>query len=869
MSASSIDKKRLEHEIKLLVDSVRVAHKLAPLYNDSILYVASDHHAKYLVKLGRLDHFEKGNKGYTNPQERALTYGAPKTYLVGENIAYTPFNSSVQSKNRIFQTYSYKEIARCIVDGWIHSKGHYKNMISPDYQITGLSIGIDAEKQRIYACQKFAKVVMKFDFEENKRFFPYSGMNDLPPPIFYDTSALKYPYHLKRNNWEECEECRDAWAEQPGITLAIERNQFVLRCADASFIKELLQNQKDGFAVEIVSFDPFACDNAAYENEPSRRNGKKRSSGEILQPIYRKDLIKGFKKKKKIPAVKFVKHLFTQDSSDFFSRMRNYNYLTFDAQYFEYKLGRVPKNTPLWWNHNLLYIHNKRICQVTYFTQYPGEVVPVLLDVDYFPPKIVNDYEFKLEHFADTFSFYYEPGKTLASVPSFETYKDFLKKNHITITDLEIVGYSSVDGTKKENDRLQQARAQNILTTLQPMFGKNTAYQISSSDTWAHFYTSVAKEKKWAFLSNMSQEEVQAYLLDPKNPQPDSILNEERKVFVRVLSTRFLSPQTANYYVNRDIQALILEEKTQNGIRYFCSDMDKLSKLYQKAYYFTQVDTLTTTNFLAIDLKKYQLALPHSLEELMAFYPYELYRQAGDSAQMKKQAAETERVFQWCGAAEHLTPEFHYLTACQLVDNLTNRPPKTSSDPNINKALDRMDLLLSSYDLDSVFHYNVAKANLNVIYCLIQTIDKSILYEYQDLIRRSLIQVYSYYKRNQLLTPEKVLELAKLFCFFNEVNLAEFICRDFLNNDAVLLFYLPIAYYHSSYLSPDFALEFEQKYWALMEEGRTRFTPEQWCQLFFSDNGIPFQILDQPEIRAKFCSTCPNRALDFINENLE
>jgi hypothetical protein len=49
---AKIDRKLLEHEIKILVDSTRKAHKLSPLFNDSILYVASSHHSNYLVNKG-------------------------------------------------------------------------------------------------------------------------------------------------------------------------------------------------------------------------------------------------------------------------------------------------------------------------------------------------------------------------------------------------------------------------------------------------------------------------------------------------------------------------------------------------------------------------------------------------------------------------------------------------------------------------------------------------------------------------------------------------------------------------------------------------------------------------------------------------
>ena len=109
------------------------------------------------------------------------------------------------------------------------------------------------------------------------------------------------------------------------MSVSVKNNNFILRVEDADFVKEIIQNKHDGFAVEIVPFDAYACGNPAYENEPSRRNGLKRTTGNILMPVYRDDLIKGYKKRTKVKNLNFVKYLFTADSVSFLNALGGMN----------------------------------------------------------------------------------------------------------------------------------------------------------------------------------------------------------------------------------------------------------------------------------------------------------------------------------------------------------------------------------------------------------------------------------------------------------------------------------------------------------------------------------------------------------------
>jgi len=867
IDASRIDIKLLEHEIKILVDSTRIANKLSPLFNDSILYVASNHHAKYLVNKGELSHEEKENKQLYTPQNRADYFGAPSTYFVGENLAYTPYNALVKVKGKTFKTDNYSEIARCLVFSWINSKGHFKNIITPDYQVTGLSIGIDPKTQRIYACQKFAKVLYQYSFQENAQFFPYSNINSDSLNRMHATfnNEIIYPHGLRVNKVEKCEECREQWANYPPISVRVQNNYFILRVEDAKFVQGLIENRHDGFAIEIVPFEPFVCGNPAYLGEPSRRNEKKRTSGTILAPVYREDLVKGFKKRKSKKGVNFVSHILKADSVSFFKRFGTYSLVRFEAKYFEIKLGKLPKeflNTS--WNHNLVFIRDREICHFVYLTNYPGEVETEFVETKYYPPIPNNQYEFELEYFRDTVDLYFDPGAINSSGKEMERLLKKYKENHVTVKLVDLQASSSVEGNALTNEELHAKRAESILKQIGVLLSPNAEIRSRSFVAWDHFYSKVSTNPKWAFLANYSREEVTNYLNDPKNERPLEILAQERVVRVVINGVREVNNQNGLYYINRDIKSMVYKDEHK---RILCTDMKRLRNLYQQAYYLSTIDTLSEEDFLSIKIPPFTGGLSHELEHDLVFLRYHLLKDKVSKEELGQLKAKSESLFKKCGAPEHLSSQFQYLTATWMIENLKlKRGSLTPDNEMIQKVFDRLGILMEWNKSNPEFVADIAKANLNIVNILIESVDQGMVFEYQDVVNNSLIQLVEYYQNNNQMDATRTLKLSKFLCYFQNVPLAIQICQKHLDNDEVLKLYIVLTYVHSSYLSPVDELAFEKEYHELLLEAQRRLPANEWCSLFYGNEGIPFQIMDNVNLREVFCATCPNRVLELLEE---
>jgi uncharacterized protein YkwD len=152
--SKELNKPYLEHLIKTKIDSVRNKHKIEILKSDSILYLASQHHAKYMMENNTLTHAEKNSK-MKNPLLRAEHFGA-QNYLVGENVAFTYMHIPMKDKKgKKYSNETYEELANDFINMWINSQGHFANMIKPDYSLTAIAIAIDEKTNKIYAVQFF------------------------------------------------------------------------------------------------------------------------------------------------------------------------------------------------------------------------------------------------------------------------------------------------------------------------------------------------------------------------------------------------------------------------------------------------------------------------------------------------------------------------------------------------------------------------------------------------------------------------------------------------------------------------------------------------------------------------------------------
>lgn len=157
IDSDDFDVKLMEYFIKIKIDSVRKAHGLSALQNDSLLYVAALDQAKYQMGKKELTHFQTNRRKKTL-KDRLEYYGFPFT-AAAENLAkgyvLVPIYAS-GSKTTTIIVETYEQAANQMVDGWVHSKGHYTNIITPGYRFTGIAMVFDKTKKEVNGAQVFA-----------------------------------------------------------------------------------------------------------------------------------------------------------------------------------------------------------------------------------------------------------------------------------------------------------------------------------------------------------------------------------------------------------------------------------------------------------------------------------------------------------------------------------------------------------------------------------------------------------------------------------------------------------------------------------------------------------------------------------------
>jgi uncharacterized protein YkwD len=137
--------KELERRIFLLTNEARRKNHLPPLDWDKSLAAKARDKSDDMLKKNYFSHTSPEGKTIKDriQEEKPASYRTISR--IGENI---------YMGSRFDYTVDIKTQARMIVDGWMTSPGHRKNMLDPRY--THIGIGVAARGKDCYATQIFA-----------------------------------------------------------------------------------------------------------------------------------------------------------------------------------------------------------------------------------------------------------------------------------------------------------------------------------------------------------------------------------------------------------------------------------------------------------------------------------------------------------------------------------------------------------------------------------------------------------------------------------------------------------------------------------------------------------------------------------------
>jgi uncharacterized protein YkwD len=118
------------------INRIRKDHRLPALKASAALRKIARDHSRYMAKSGYLGHGNGGGRDFRSRIEKAKVKG---WRTVGENVG---------------RSFGYRNNAEEIVSGWMESEPHRNNILSENYDMTGIGTAM-AEDGTLYATQVF------------------------------------------------------------------------------------------------------------------------------------------------------------------------------------------------------------------------------------------------------------------------------------------------------------------------------------------------------------------------------------------------------------------------------------------------------------------------------------------------------------------------------------------------------------------------------------------------------------------------------------------------------------------------------------------------------------------------------------------
>lgn len=829
----------LEHFIKEGIDSVRRSYELKDLANDSILYVAAKHHAKYLKKKNKLSHFEKGNLGYENPQERANTYGIGKNYYVGENVALNYYLRQVGKKKGKLQIHkTYKTLAHAIVISWVNSPGHFKNIITPEYNTTGLAVAVNQLDRSVFAVQKFGQALFQYQIHENKNFFSYSNFTPPKPIEDFDSNLMhlhkgKHAWKTKSpSNVEQYQKANQIIDADPRILKIIPQGRSIkVRTQGVPHLAKFIRNRKDGLAIEIVKYEEYHCGNPQYYLAQSRRNRQCEYSGRLLKPHYFKKLNPriqysfGAKYRKSNKDFPFYKAFFEA-----------FNPLP--KKKFNYRLGRIPKNIDGFFEFNLVYLKNKEVVRVRHLSSVCGDPI-----TPYSIPQIIynapfDTVSFNIPTFDSTYFFYFPKSVSEYKMQDITPllYDGF---ERYLISDAKIQAYSSIEGLPSINDKLQKDRAESIAKALQSRQDLPIQPEIESNTNWKLFENQLPLTK-YSYLSEFSQEEQKRIVdsllkMDTLLPDLELMLDSQRYASI------YLS---ANY-------------------NYKDYALELFQEFHQHFLIELQSKEIQTSLNLVLDLKFHQLinsvqqAIKNGLiskEKIHLFKPPRLagmprswntyYTRLNELELLEEDDNRWTNLYQLVNIVGNpIPPELIHNAIAEQIRNYRNQQTKLEAVAvELNEHIQKLHLKPEFKNVADSFQLALSIDILNKIESMGESSSFSIASDY----------VFNYYSTNKVEAKE-LLEVAELYVFIEDYNKAYLLLEPYVDLDnphlGIISLYSKLIYQNS--------IEYpEALYGEWLKAIHPLFPEKQWCELFVGPCNISFQVFDDKSVRDLYCKSC-------------
>ncbi|CAN5891199.1 hypothetical protein BH11BAC7_BH11BAC7_06520 [soil metagenome] len=856
IQTGAVNYKYLEHLTKLGIDSVRIAHGLTPLRNDSILYVAAKLHANYLDSTKTLTHFEKEYPAKYSPQDRVHFVGGLE-FSVGENVLFDFVNTPTSGKHdapgaqpRINETY--QDMANAMVLDWVHSPPHFANMLTPGYEFTGLAVSFDPKKDCFYAVQVFGSLPYYKIPQPESVFFTYEPDTVSPISSF---SQVSHESHSEKHAWQlsapkdSVKTCAYCWNDNfssASTKIEVVNGTIMFTTKDVELMKALLDNRTDGLAAEIVGYKPFDCGNPQYYQKASRRNDQCIFSGRILKPMYRKRLKRGFKKKDRHNLKERFKYASAKGKQALNKRDKRKAWFTefvfpFTAETYSISLGKFPKNLDgQYYEVNVVIIQKNMVCRVVHFTSFCGEdwmITPVFAE----PLTVSKDtLAFQSKFKSYSFKIPFEQGKYEYKQKDIQPFLDSLNLTNFKITKATINAFASVEGSEVLNKSLQNKRANSIVNAMTTSGEPFPAF-ISTAENWALFDKQVLTVPSFTRFKGKSHAEIKKMLEDTAlSRQLEPWLSKQRYAAINLELEIFIYPGTDCKWLDTKV-ATWSDSLLKKKKRVFLDSLNCIQNFYYNTILSHTADTAC--------IKQLMWPADKIFDTLAYNHAWILrYLSAADTTMIPDQ------IFYYACVSRVNNNKADPYWPCvfgmvnQYLAHWENTTFIDNSDPEIilkwiqwlkigspDSVIEIADSLELAWYYKSVPYYE-SKGK-----------------KYENQLAGSLFHIFKYWTAGRM-NDSIALKLSNYLILHKQPDWGYATLKPWAlkaePNHLVLMQYIRLTYSHVEE-DRDFDDYFNFISWA-----KTYLTHEEWCSMFVGPCNISFQVFDSEKMRNLYCEEC-------------
>jgi hypothetical protein len=749
------------------LNKFRMENFIEVFKEEEILQKAAQDQANYMAYQEDVSTLNRGKRKTT--AKRVKLHGG--SHRVDEIV-------DKENAKRGQEMFTYREVAREISEKWKNKSKVSETLLNPKYMLAGIGAELDEEGKKIY----FSMVLGN-----------YQSINEGA----HLRKTLKVPftkkkYGLKAFDEKECKKCeRFDNIEELQNHLYIHNSYIYFAYDDLKEINKLLRERKDGLAVDIIQTDQYPCDksNIIDYNLPNK--------GYMLKRVY-------------------SGKLFRSNEAEPEEEGKKVKSLTV-------KLEKFPKEIAGDYEMNLLVIKNKHVCKSLTPTYIEYHDVDHDNDMNLMPDEETIKYVDPYIPIADStlleFIIPFEQGKFKYDNKDIRRFIEALNEPDFVIKYINIYAYSSIEGTERENEKLQNKRAESIVKALKNIQNKQIEFSIHTSDSWDQFVQDVIGTP-YSYLANMSPDDAneeikRKNLIDELEP----ILSQHRYARIEMM-VQF------NLETKKQEEAFVLN-RFNNAVR-----DNEIQVSYSIQKYILRKVIMKEFSVKAIHKQKIPLHssfVPHLTNKLWAqkYFTKKKLNKAMCQHANKIYKLDERNIIS------------SYNNMCCRVFHLT------AAQENI---IDEIQKSIDAFYNSVIPEKRVDALNLEFQFKLLRLADSiSNGSKYQEKAYKVIKEIANFEGTNW----ESALQLASLFIAFNDYKYALKILDPHIDNPAVsenyLYTYLSICSFNETkLLSKQFADVVSKA--ALMNSKR-------FCRLF-DGTKMTIQALENPVVKEVYCKEC-------------